>query len=91
MVLTFVVSESHILIVSSVPQSRELQGGEAVLDDAFHVGQVLARLQDWLQVSGGPHVHDEEPAVGLHEADNSVRQALKLSSKWGIKSCTSLK
>ena len=76
-ILTLVIREGHVLGVSGVPQPGKLQGGEPVLNDAFHIGQVLAWLQDWLQVPGGPHVHDEGPAVGLDEADDGVGQALK--------------
>ena len=71
--LTFVVGECNVLVVAGVPFAGELQSGEPVFNGAFHVGQVLTGLEDRLQVSGRPHVHDEEPTVGLHESDDGVR------------------
>ncbi len=43
-----------------------LEGGEAVDQGAGHVADVLAGLQDGVQVVRRPHVHDKVPTVRLH-------------------------
>jgi hypothetical protein len=43
-----------------------LEGGKAVDKGARHVADILAGLQDGVQVVRRPHVHDKVPAVRLH-------------------------
>ncbi len=56
-----------IQIATGAHRSSDLlEGGEAVDQGAGHVADVLAGLQDGVQVVRRPHVHDKVPAVGFH-------------------------
>jgi hypothetical protein len=50
----------------SSSQCDLLEGSEAVDKGAGHVADVLAGLQDGVQVVRRPHVHDKVPAVRFH-------------------------
>ena len=67
------VCEGDILFVTRVSGSGEPDGGHSVHQVPRHVRNVLGLLQQWLQVVGGPHVHDEVPPVRFHPADDRVR------------------
>ena len=71
-VATLGVSEADVLAVLGVPGPGEADGGDPVHQDARHVKDVLIVLQYWLEVVGGPHVHDEVTPVRFHPADDGI-------------------
>ena len=71
-VATLGVREADVLTVLGVPGPGEADGGDPVHQDARHVEDVLIVLQYWLEVVGGPHVHDEVTPVRFHPADDGI-------------------
>ena len=72
-VATLSVSEADVLTVLGVPGPGEADGGDPVHQDARHVEDVLIVFQYWLEVVGGPHVHDEVTPVRFHPAYDGIR------------------
>ena len=71
-VATLGVREADVLAVLGVSGPGEADGGDAVHQDAGHVEDVLVVFQYWLEVVGGPHVHDEVTAIRFHPAYDGI-------------------
>lgn len=73
-----IVAELDVVFsVASVTLPAKFDGGDAILDKTFFLGNILGLVKDWAEVARCPHVHDDHTSCCLNKSNHSICSALE--------------